>query len=63
MTPLTYASTEELRTKLSLYIGRVQFGDEHVIVWKYRRPAAVLIGYEEYQKLCKKQRKTKKEAK
>jgi len=58
-----YASIEDLRLQLSLYVGRVQFGDEKVVVSKYRRPAAVLIGYEEYQKLCAKQkRKTKKVA-
>jgi len=47
----TQVSIEELRTNLAQLVGRVEFGEEKVVVTKYRRKAAVLIGLKEYEKL------------
>ena len=60
-----YASVQEFRTKLSLYVSRVQFGDEHIVIFKHQRPVAVMLGVDEYRELCarKKIRDGLKEAK
>ena len=42
-------SIDELRTNLSEIIGRVMYGRDRVIIKKYNRQAAVLMGMDEYR--------------
>lgn len=49
-------SIERLRTNLAELLGRVEFGNEQVVVTKYRRKAAVLISHTEYTRLLNNQK-------
>ena len=44
-------SIDELRNNLAELIGRVMYGGDRVIIKKYNRDAAVLIGVDDYEKL------------
>jgi prevent-host-death family protein len=44
-------SIEELRAQLSDIVGRVMNGGEAVVITRYNRQAAVLIGAAEYERL------------
>lgn len=47
----TSVSVDEFRTNLSELIGRVMYGNDKVVIKKYNRGAAVLLGLEEYERL------------
>ena len=47
----TQVSIEEFRAKLADMVGRVMYGSEAVVITKYNRQAAVLIGAAEYERL------------
>ena len=44
-------SIEEFRVNLADLVGRVMYGKDRVIIKKYNRDAAVLLGVEDYEKL------------
>lgn len=44
-------SVDEFRTNLAELIGRVMYGKDRVVIKKYNREAAVLLGIDEYEKL------------
>lgn len=45
------ASTDDFRWKLRDYLDAVQMSETQVIVQRYRKPVAVLVNYEQWQRL------------
>jgi|SRR3989344_6714895 len=44
-------SIDELRSNLADIIGRVMYGKDKIVVKKYNRDAAVILSFDEYEKL------------
>jgi prevent-host-death family protein len=45
------ATTDDFRTKLRDYLDAVQMSDTQVVVQRYRKPVAVLVNYDVWQRL------------
>ena len=44
-------SIEEFRVNLADFIGRVMYAKDRVVIKKYNRNAAILLGVDDYEKL------------